>query len=288
MLLGLAASAPVACISGGGIGGGGDLGGGPPGGPSIASLPPPAGGSGNQNAPTMPDIAVGPVYDVSNDPNKVRGPNYGWRIYGTATAVCRSTETESVTPLQLNPSAPSTFPPHLSMIRGIVLGKAQAAAGEENDIQVSASNVTVHRLKVSIKGQVQFNVDGGEFFNWDPAAFPGDHVIRALDPYNNVVDTKIKEGGVIELSFLLRLSGEPSLATFLSAMQGLHFLRTPDDFPTGNLDVQKTCSNEGLWLTCKSYLSHLLWDMKEMAPSQPDYGGTTTDFPGLPECPPAS
>src|SRR4030095_14227798 len=69
----LVASGGMACISGGGGVGGGEPN--PLGGPNITSaVPPPAGDVTNQAAPTMPDIAVGPIADIHIDHNILKEP----------------------------------------------------------------------------------------------------------------------------------------------------------------------------------------------------------------------
>src|SRR4030095_3092488 len=156
------------------------------------------------------------------------------------------------------------------------------------EAQVIYLSKTIHRLKVAIKGQIQFSTDGGPFVDWRPEGIEGDRVIRALDPNANYVDTKINQNGGIELNYLLRLSGPPALETFGQAMQELYFYRTAPDFPTTNLDEQKTCTPSILTgeNACRSYKTWIFASMKDLNPAQPNYGAST-DFSNVPECPPA-
>src|SRR5262245_40223485 len=143
----LLAAAPLACIGGGGgmgggIGGGDSpLGGGPP---PTGLTPPPPDGVTNQAAPTMPDIAVGPLPDIVLDPSAAKGPHYAWRMFGTASTICHYTEE---VPIQQMAPIQSKF---LRLFEGV----AYAAPGtsDSSTIVLTNNTMTVNRLKVLIKG----------------------------------------------------------------------------------------------------------------------------------------
>jgi hypothetical protein len=222
----------------------------------------------------MPDIAVGPSTDIIDDPNAAKGPKYGWRVSGEASVVCTTSEDPVVRRVERGSA------PWAARLARFIEGCASAKPTEDlplSDIQPPSSSSSPIFVRVSIKGQVQFNVDGGDFFNWDPTSFEGDHFVRVTDG-TNYMDTKIKEGGKVELNFTSRLSGALSLSSFNQAMDAFHFFRTKTGYAGQYPDQQKACSS----FSCTP-LNNYMWDMKTLVSPTPNYGAGS-DFSNVSAC----
>lgn len=231
----------------------------------------------------MPDIAVGPSTDIVEDPD---APRFGFRVVGGGTPVCLTTEN----PFAFALPGGAGF----AALRSLLLPSAMAEqsqtdygplsdsiANHNSDsayVNIGGSDADSHFLKVTLAGQVQYNVNGGDYKDWKTEGFEGERYLRIKAANRDYRDVLIGADGKISLPFIFRMGSAPTPASFAWFVDHLVIYRATSAFTHDALNEQKKCGETGFCFA-------QIYVMK-LGPFTPDpQAPAPPDFATLPACP---